>query len=189
MKGIVLAGGSGTRLHPLTKVISKQLLPVYNKPMIYYSLSTLMLSDIRDILIISTPQDIHLYKKLFDNGERYGLNISYEIQPSPDGLAQAFIIGEKFIDQDDVAMVLGDNIFYGSGFSDILNQSVETVKKDKKAVIFGYKVKNPSRYGVVDFDNDGNVLSITEKPQNPKSDYAVVGLYYYPNNVIEIAKK
>ena len=187
MKGIVLAGGSGTRLYPLTKVISKQLLPVYNKPMIYYSLSTLMLSGIRDILIISTPEDIDLYEKLFEDGSQYGLKIEYKIQPSPDGLAQAFILGENFIGNDDVALVLGDNIFYGDGFSKILNDAVDLVK-EKKAVVFGYEVKNPGRYGVVEFDNNLDAVSIEEKPVIPKSNYAVVGLYYYPNKVIEVAK-
>ena len=188
MKGIVLAGGSGTRLYPITKVISKQLLPVYDKPMIYYSLSTLMLSGIRDILIISTPHDIDSYKNLLLDGSQFGINISYKIQPSPDGLAQAFILGEEFIEDQDVALVLGDNIFYGSGFSGILKRSVDYVKNEGKAKIFGYSVKDPERYGVVDFDDNGQVLSIEEKPKNPKSNYAVVGLYYYPNNVIEIAK-
>ena len=188
MKGIVLAGGSGTRLYPLTKVISKQLLPIYNKPMIYYSLSTLMLSGIRDILIISTPEDIDLYKKLFEDGNQYGLNIDYKIQPSPDGLAQAFILGEDFIGDDDVTLVLGDNIFYGDGFSKILNDAVDIVKEENKAVIFGYEVKNASRYGVVEFDNNLDAVSIEEKPVSPKSNYAVVGLYYYPNEVIEVAK-
>ncbi len=188
MKGIVLAGGSGTRLYPITKVISKQLLPVYDKPMIYYSLSTLMLSGIRDILIISTPDDIDAYKNLLLDGSQFGINISYKIQPSPDGLAQAFILGEEFIEDQDVALVLGDNIFYGSGFSGILKRSVEYVKNEGKAKIFGYSVKDPERYGVVDFDDNGRALSIEEKPKKPKSNYAVVGLYYYPNNVIEIAK-
>ena len=188
MKGIVLAGGNGTRLYPLTKVVSKQLLPVYDKPMIYYSLSTLLLSGIKDILIISTPQDINFYEQLFSDGSQFGLNIQYKIQPSPDGLAQAFILGEDFIGDDNVAMVLGDNIFYGSGFSGKLKKCVKTVNDDNKAVVFGYEVKNPKRYGVVDFDNDGNAISIEEKPQYPKSNYAVVGLYFYPNSVINIAK-
>ena len=188
MKGIVLAGGSGTRLYPITKVISKQLLPVYDKPMIYYSLSTLMLSGIRDILIISTPNDIDSYKNLLLDGSQFGINISYKIHPRPDGLAQAFILGEEFIEDQDVALVLGDNIFYGSGFSGILKRSVDYVKNEGKAKIFGYSVKDPERYGVIDFDDNGQVLSIEEKPKNPKSNYAVVGLYYYPNNVIEIAK-
>ena len=188
MKGIVLAGGSGTRLYPITKVISKQLLPVYDKPMIYYSLSTLMLSGIRDILIITTPNDIDSYKNLLLDGSQFGINISYKIQPSPDGLAQAFILGEEFIEDQDVALILGDNIFYGSGFSGILKSSVDYVKNEGKAKIFGYSVKDPERYGVVDFDDYGKALSIEEKPKKPKSNYAVVGLYYYPNNVIEIAK-
>ena len=188
MKGIVLAGGNGTRLYPLTKVVSKQLLPVYDKPMIYYSLSTLLLSGIKDILIISTPQDIKFYEQLFSDGSQFGLNIQYKIQPSPDGLAQAFILGEDFIGDDNVAMVLGDNIFYGSGFSSKLKKCVNIVKNDNKAVVFGYEVKNPKRYGVVDFDNNGNAISIEEKPQYPKSNYAVVGLYFYPNSVVKIAK-
>ena len=188
MKGIVLAGGNGTRLYPLTKVVSKQLLPIYDKPMIYYSLSTLLLSGIKDILIISTPQDINFYEQLFSDGSQFGLNIQYKIQPSPDGLAQAFILGEDFIGDDNVAMVLGDNIFYGSGFSGKLKKCVKTVNDDNKAVVFGYEVKNPKRYGVVDFDNDGNAISIEEKPQYPKSNFAVVGLYFYPNSVINIAK-
>ena len=188
MKGIVLAGGSGTRLYPLTKVISKQLLPIYNKPMIYYSLSTLILSGIRDILIISTPEDIDLYKKLFEDGSQYGLKIQYKIQPNPDGLAQAFILGENFIGNDNVAMVLGDNIFYGGGFSKILMNAVNIVKNEEKAVVFGYEVKNANRYGVVEFNKNLDAISIEEKPTSPKSNYAVVGLYYYPNDVIEIAK-
>ena len=188
MKGIVLAGGNGTRLYPLTKVVSKQLLPVYDKPMIYYSLSTLLLSGIKDILIISTPQDINFYEQLFSDGSQFGLSIQYKIQPSPEGLAQAFILGEDFIGDDNVAMVLGDNIFYGSGFSGKLKKCVKTVNDDNKAVVFGYEVKNPKRYGVVDFDNKGNAISIEEKPRYPKSNYAVVGLYFYPNSVINIAK-
>jgi len=188
VKGIVLAGGSGTRLYPLTKVVSKQLLPVYDKPMIYYSLSTLMLSGIKDILIISTPQDIDFYKRLFGNGNQYGLHLAYEIQPNPDGLAQAFIIGEEFIGDDDVSLVLGDNIFYGTGFSSKLKNCVNIVANQKKAVVFGYEVKNPECYGVVNFDQQGNALSIEEKPKKPKSNFAVVGLYYYPNSVVRIAK-
>ncbi len=188
MKGIVLAGGSGTRLYPLTKVVSKQLLPVYDKPMIYYSLSTLVLSGIKDILLISTPEDIDLYRRLLSDGSQFGLKIQYEVQPSPDGLAQAFILGENFIGNDNVAMVLGDNIFYGSGFSSKLKECVKIVKNDNKAVVFGYEVKNPKRYGVVDFDDEGNAVSIEEKPQYPKSKYAVVGLYFYPNSVVKIAK-
>ena len=188
MKGIVLAGGNGTRLYPLTKVVSKQLLPVYDKPMIYYSLSTLLLSGIKDILIISTPQDINFYEQLFCDGSQFGLNIQYKVQPSPEGLAQAFILGEYFIGDDNVAMVLGDNIFYGSGFSIKLKECVNVVNNENKAVVFGYEVKNPKRYGVVDFDNDGNAISIEEKPKYPKTNYAVVGLYFYPNSVINIAK-
>ena len=189
MKGIILAGGSGTRLYPLTKVISKQLLPVYDKPMIYYPLSTLMLSGINEILIISTPTDLPLYERLLGNGNELGLDISYKIQPSPDGLAQAFILGEDFIGGDDVALVLGDNIFYGTGFSGLLKSSVQVVEKEKKAVVFGYEVKDPERYGVVEFNNDNmEVVSLDEKPTRPKSNYAVVGLYFYPNSVIEVAK-
>ena len=189
MKGIVLAGGSGTRLYPLTKVISKQLLPVYDKPMIYYSLSILVLSGIKDIMIISTPNDIGLYEKLFSDGSNLGLNIIYKVQPSPDGLAQAFILAEDFIGNDNVALVLGDNIFYGSGFSKILKNCVKIVNEENKALVFGYEVNDPERYGVVNFDDNDNVLSIEEKPENPKSNYAVVGLYFYPNSVVEVAKK
>ena len=189
MKGIILAGGSGTRLYPLTKVISKQLLPVYDKPMIYYPLSTLMLSGINEILIISTPEDLPLYERLLGDGNELGLDISYKIQPSPDGLAQAFILGEDFIGDGDVALVLGDNIFYGTGFSGLLKSSVQVVEKEKKAVVFGYEVKDPERYGVVEFNNDNmEVVSLDEKPTRPKSNYAVVGLYFYPNSVIEVAK-
>ena len=188
MKGIILAGGSGTRLYPLTKVISKQLLPVYDKPMIYYPLSTLMLSGINEILIISTPTDLPLYERLLGSGNELGLNISYKIQPSPDGLAQAFLLGEDFIGNDNVALVLGDNIFYGTGFSSLLKKSVEVVDKEKKAVVFGYEVKDPERYGVVEFNNNMEVVSLEEKPVYPKSNYAVVGLYFYPNKVIEVAK-
>jgi len=188
MKGIILAGGSGTRLYPITKGVYKQLLPVYDKPMVYYPLSTLMLSGIRDILLISTPEDIIMYERLLGSGAEWGINISYKVQPSPDGLAQAFILGEEFIGTDDVCLVLGDNIFYGYGFSGMLHQSVELVKKEKKAVIFGYVVSDPERYGVAEIDREGNVLSLEEKPIAPKSNYAVVGLYFYPNSVIEIAK-
>jgi glucose-1-phosphate thymidylyltransferase len=188
MKGIILAGGSGTRLYPLTKVISKQLLPVYDKPMIYYSLSTLMLSGIKEILIISTPTDISLYERLLKDGSHLGLKISYKVQPSPDGLAQAFILGEEFIGDNNVALVLGDNIFYGTGFTELLRKSVKTVTDENKAVVFGYEVKDANRYGVVEFNKNKEVVSIEEKPVNPKSNYAIVGLYYYPNDVIEIAK-
>ena len=188
MKGIILAGGSGSRLYPLTKVISKQLLPVYDKPMIYYPLSTLMLSGINEILIISTPTDISLYERLFNDGTHLGLKISYKVQPNPDGLAQAFILGEEFIGEANVALVLGDNIFYGTGFIELLKKSVKTVTDQNKAVVFGYEVKDPNRYGVVEFNKNKEVVSIEEKPDNPKSNHAVVGLYYYTNDVIEIAK-
>ena len=188
MKGIILAGGSGTRLYPLTKVVSKQLLPIYDKPMIYYPLSVLMLAGIQEILIISTPNDLQNFKNLFGDGSQIGLNLSYAEQPSPDGLAQAFIIGEKFIGEDDVCLMLGDNIFYGAGFQKLLETSVKTVLDEKKPVLFGYYVENPKGYGVANFDSDGNVLAIEEKPLNPKSNYAVVGLYFYPNDVVKIAK-
>lgn len=185
MKGIILAGGSGTRLYPITRSISKQIIPIYDKPMIYYPLSVLMLAGIKDILIISTPKDIQLYKDLFGDGSQLGLNIVYEIQPSPDGLAQAFIIGEKFIEKDNVCMVLGDNIFYGYGFSGMLSLAS---KLQDGAEVFGYYVKDPERYGVAEFDKTGKVLSLEEKPKNPKSNYAVTGLYFYSNDVVEKAK-
>lgn len=188
MKGIILAGGSGTRLYPITKAVSKQLLPVGGKPMIYYPLSVLMLAGIKEILIISTPLDLPLFKRLFGDGRDLGIRLEYEEQPSPDGLAQAFIIGEKFIGNDDVCLILGDNIFYGDELFKILKKAVENVNKDNLATIFGYYVKNPERFGVVEFDSNDKVISIKEKPKIPKSNYAVVGLYFYPNSVINIAK-
>jgi glucose-1-phosphate thymidylyltransferase len=188
MKGIILAGGSGTRLHPLTQVVSKQLLPIYDKPMIYYPLSVLMLARIREILIISTPHDLPSFKRLLGDGSRFGIELSYKEQPSPDGLAQAFILGEEFIGNDDVCLVLGDNIFHGAGLQNLLSNAVKTVKQDKKAVVFGNYVNDPKRYGVAEFDEYQNVVSIEEKPEKPKSNFAVVGLYFYPNSVIEIAK-
>ncbi|CAL2060723.1 glucose-1-phosphate thymidylyltransferase RfbA [Tenacibaculum sp. 190524A05c] len=189
MKGIILAGGSGTRLYPITKGISKQLLPVYDKPMIYYPLSVLMLSGIREILIISTPYDLPNFKKLLGTGEDLGIQLCYAEQPSPDGLAQAFIIGEEFIGNDDVCMLLGDNIFYGHGLPELFQKAIHNVQQEGKATIFGYYVKDPERYGVVEFDSNENVVSIIEKPESPKSNYAVVGLYYYPNSVIKVAKE
>lgn len=189
MKGIVLAGGSGTRLYPITKGISKQLMPIYDKPMVYYPISVLMLSGIRDILIISTPHDIPGFKRLLGDGSDYGVHFEYAEQPSPDGLAQAFTIGRDFIGNDDVCLVLGDNIFHGTGFTTMLKEAVKTVEDEKKATVFGYWVNDPERYGVAEFDEEGNCLSIEEKPQHPKSNYAVVGLYFYPNKVVDIASR
>ena len=187
MKGIILAGGSGTRLYPATKGISKQLIPIYDKPMVYYPLSVLMLAGIREVLVISTPQDLPVFQRLLGDGSDFGIHLSYAEQPSPDGLAQAFIIGKDFIGNDDVCLVLGDNIFYGQSFSQMLTQAVYNVEKEHKATVFGYYVKDPERYGVAEFDAAGNVLSIEEKPAQPKSNYAVVGLYFYPNKVVKVA--
>ncbi len=189
MKGIVLAGGSGTRLYPITKGVSKQMLPIYDKPMVYYPISTLMLAGIRDILIISTPYDLPGFKRLLGDGSDYGVRFEYAEQPSPDGLAQAFIIGRDFIGDDTACLVLGDNIFHGAGFSQMLKEAVRTAEKDRKATVFGYWVDDPERYGVAEFDREGNCLSIEEKPQHPKSNYAVVGLYFYPNKVVDVAAR
>ena len=189
MKGIILAGGSGTRLYPITKGISKQLAPIYDKPMIYYPLSVLMLAGIREVLIISTPEDLPRFERLLGDGSEIGMHFSYVVQPSPDGLAQAFLLGEEFLDGDDACLVLGDNIFYGHGFKEMLARSVRNAQKDRLATVFGYYVNDPERYGVVEFDKEGMVVSLEEKPENPKSNYAVVGLYFYPGDVVEKAKQ
>ena len=188
MKGIILAGGSGTRLYPVTKVASKQLMPIYDKPMVYYPLSTLMLAGIKDILVISTPEDTPKYESLLGDGSHLGLSFSYRVQPSPDGLAQAFILGEEFIGNDDVSLILGDNVFYGGHLPERLQKSVKVVQSSKDAIVFGYYVNNPEQYGVLEFDQNGNAISIEEKPVNPKSNYAISGLYFYPNDVIKVAK-
>ena len=188
MKGIILAGGSGTRLYPVTKVASKQLMPIYDKPMVYYPLSTLMLAGIKDILVISTPEDTPKYESLLGDGSHLGLSFSYRVQPSPDGLAQAFILGEEFIGDDDISLILGDNIFYGGHLPERLQKSVKVVQSSKDAIVFGYYVNNPEQYGVLEFDQNGNAISIEEKPVNPKSNYAISGLYFYPNDVIKVAK-
>ena len=189
MKGLLLAGGSGSRLYPITKGVSKQLLPIYDKPMVYYPLSALLLAGIRDILVISTPDDLPGFRRLLGDGSDYGVRLEYAVQPSPDGLAQAFLIGEDFIGDDSVCLVLGDNIFHGSGFTGLLREAVRTAEADGKATVFGYRVDDPQRYGVAEFDGAGNCLSIEEKPAHPKSNYAVVGLYFYPNKVVDIAKR
>jgi len=189
MKGIILAGGSGTRLYPITKGVSKQLVPIYDKPMIYYPLSVLMLAGITEVLIISTPKDLPRFEELLGDGSDIGMQFEYVVQPKPDGLAQAFLLGEEFIGNDDVCLVLGDNIFYGHGLTELLATSVKNAKEDKNATVFGYYVKDPERYGVAEFNNDGTVISLEEKPENPKSNYAVVGLYFYPNDVVQKAKK
>lgn len=189
MKGIILAGGSGTRLYPVTRQIVKQLLPIYDKPMIYYPLSVLMLADIREVLIISTPSDTPRFEEMFGDGSQLGMSIQYKVQPSPDGLAQAFILGEEFIGDDDVCLILGDNIFFGHGLSELLQKSVKTVTEQRRSVVFGYYVNDPTRYGIVEFDRSGKVLGIEEKPEHPRSNYAVVGLYFYTRDVVEVAKQ